>query len=298
MCIWGTLIYAAKLLLQDSFLNFGIVFMLSLLILLVFLALAGQFRSLRLEFESSFYFIEAVLMATIPLISSTIITWFIAVEFPSLDLSFAFTVCYFLYCQLLLPPRPSSHPSAKNSSITHWGGGPYVLSIPMVVAVYLTPIILCPALHLTMHHTVTMSSSLHKLFHFGLSCLFPILTVILSAERQLQYWPEVERPILSSVLFLFKILVTIGLTLCLQTNELLEDLKDFSGLQEPYASVVFLLIVVLLLVAFVLHWLIPPRGDCELILLFPFLSLMLHSNTPLLHSDFKLYSKFCYLWSP
>jgi hypothetical protein len=50
---------------------------------------------------------------------------------------------------------------------------------------------------------------------------------------------------------------------CLQTNELLEDLKDFSGLQEPYASLVFLLIVVLLLGAFVLQWLIPPPGDCK-----------------------------------
>ena len=180
-------------------------------------------------------------MTTIPLISSTILTWFIAVEFPSLDLSFAFTICYFGYCQLLLPPRPSSHPSAKNSLITHWGGGPYVLSLPMVIGVYLTPIILCPALHLTMHHAVTMSSSIHKLFHFGLSCLFPILTVILSAERHLQYWPEVERPVISSLFFLFKILVTLGLTLCLQTNEFLEDIKDFSGLQEPYASIVFLL---------------------------------------------------------
>lgn len=263
MCTWGTLIYASKLLLQDSFLNFGIVFLLSIHLILFFFALIGQFRSLRIEFESFFYFFEVILMTTIPLISSTILTWFIAVEFPSLDLSFAFTICYFFYCQLLLPPRPSSYPSTKNSIITHWGGGPYVLSLPMVMSVYLTPIILCPALHLTMHHTVTMSSSIHKLFHFGLSCLFPILTVILSAERQLQYWPEVERPVIASLFFLFKILVTLGLTLCLQTNEFLEDLKDFSGLQEPYASIVFLLIVVLLLSAVVLHWLIPPRGDCE-----------------------------------
>lgn len=264
MCLWGTLIYAARLLLQDSLLNFGILVILTVLICLIFFALAGQFRALRLEFETSFYFLETILMATIPLISSTILTWFIAVEFPSVDLSFAFSICHFLYCQLLLHPRPASHPAtSKTSKITHWGGGPYVLSIPMVIAVYFTPIILCPALHVTMHHSLAMSSSLHRLFHFGLSCLFPILTVILSAERQLLYWPEAERPIVASLLFLIKILTTIGIALCLQTNEMLEDVKDFSGIQEPYASLVFLLIVLLLLGALVLHWLIPPQGDCR-----------------------------------
>lgn len=265
MCLWGTLIYAARLLLQDSFLNIGILVILTVLMCLIFFALAGQFRALRLEFESSFYFIETVLMATIPLISSTILTWFIAVEFPSVDLSFAFSVCHFLYCQLLLYPRLASHPSTgKTSKITHWGGGPYVLSIPMVIAVYLTPVILCPALHITMHHSIAMSSSLHRLFHFGLSCLFPIMTVILSAERQLLYWPEAERPIIASLLFLMKIFTSIGIAVCLQTTEMLEDLKDFSGLQEPYASLVFLFIIILLLTALVLHWLIPPRGECKL----------------------------------
>jgi hypothetical protein len=236
--------------------------MLSTLLGLVFLALAGQFRALRLEFESSFYFAETILMAVTPLVSSTILTWFIAVEFPSLDLSFAFSVCHFLFVQLLLHPRPTSHPNiAKSSLITHWGGGPYVLSLPMVVAVYLTPVIICPALHITMHHAVAMSSSLHQLFHFGLSCLFPVLTVILSAERQLLYWPEAERPILASVLFLLKVIVLAGLALCLQTNELLEDLKDFSGLQEPYASLVLLSVVLLLLGALILHRLLPAPGD-------------------------------------
>jgi hypothetical protein len=262
MCLWGTLLYAARFLLQESLLNLGVVFMLTTLIGLVFLALAGQFRALRIEFESSFYFIEAILMAVTPLVSSAILTWFIAVEFPSLDLSFAFCVCHFIYTQVLLHPRPTSHPNpTKSSVITHWGGGPYVLSLPMVVAVYLTPVILCPALHITMHHAVAMSSSLHQLFHFGLSCLFPVMTITLSAERQLLYWPEPERPILASLLFLVKVVVSAGLALCLQTNELLEDLKDFSGMQEPYASLVLLSVVLLLLGALILHRLIPPPGE-------------------------------------
>ena len=128
--LWKTLLNIFTL--TISLLNLGILFTLSILLCLLFLALAGQFRALRIEFESSFYFIESMLMTVIPLISSVILTWFVAVEFPSLDISFTFTVCYFLYALMLVAPRISSHPSAaianKGASITYWGGGPYVLS--------------------------------------------------------------------------------------------------------------------------------------------------------------------------
>lgn len=263
MCVWGTLLYASRFLLEDSLLNLGIVFTLTILLGLLLLTLTGQFRALRLEFEPTFYFIETLIVALTPLISSMIITWFVVVEFPYLDISFTFSICHYLYCLILLHPRISSHPNAsKNSIITHWGGGPYILSLPMVIAVYLTPIILCPALHLTMHHAVSMSSSLHKILHFGISCIFPFLTVLLNIERQLLYWPESNRPTISSLVLFFKILCIAGLTLCLQTNELIEDLKDFSGIQEPYASFALLVFVLLLLSAFVLQYLTPAVGEC------------------------------------
>ena len=74
---------------------------------------------------------------------------------------------------------------------------------------------------------------LHKLLHFGLSSLFPIFTIILVAERQTLYWLEGDRPIVASFLFYIKVLTAAGLALCLQTNEIIEDIKDFSGIVIP-----------------------------------------------------------------
>lgn len=257
MCEWGALIYASQNILHESLANLGILGVLTLLLIMIFFALAGQFRGLRAEFETSFYYMESVLMATIPLVASTILTWFVCVEFPGLDLPTSFSVIYYIYLVLMITPRPSSHPSARAKSQTAlgiWTSGPYVLSVPVVVAVYLTPLVLCPALHYIVHHNVAMSGSVHRLLDFLNSFLLPLMMVVLAAERHTLYWADNQaRGRVVDILFSLKIWVAAILTVTMQTNSFVEEIKAFSGIEEPYASLTTIMAVCFILLAVYLH---------------------------------------------
>jgi hypothetical protein len=257
MCEWGALMYASREIIQETLANLGILTVLTILLVMIFFALAGQFRGLRSEFESSFYFTETVLMATIPLVASTILTWFVCVEFPSLDLPTCFAVIYYLYMVVMLSPRPSSHPSARAKAQTAmgiWSAGPYVLSVPVVCAVYMIPLVLCPSLHFIVHHNVPMSGSMHRLLDFLNSFLLPLVLTVLAAERHTLYWSDVQaRGRVGDMLFSLKIWVAAVLTVTMQTNSFVEEVKAFSGIPEPYASLTTVMAAGFILLAVYLH---------------------------------------------
>eukprot|EP00602_Paraphysomonas_sp_CaronLab_P013567 CAMPEP_0185038336 /NCGR_PEP_ID=MMETSP1103-20130426/33864_1 /TAXON_ID=36769 /ORGANISM="Paraphysomonas bandaiensis, Strain Caron Lab Isolate" /LENGTH=546 /DNA_ID=CAMNT_0027576719 /DNA_START=67 /DNA_END=1704 /DNA_ORIENTATION=- len=254
MCLWGTLLFASRLLLEDSLLNIGILVVLTIILMHIFFASSSQFRAMRQEFESGYCFIESVMVCTIPLIASVVLTWFMCVEFPTLDLSHTFAAVYYVYLLVLLSPRTPTRTTIKHDSTpVTWWGGPYVLSLPMVIAAYAVPIILCPALHITLHHNVPMSTSSHRIFDLIASFLFPLILVILAAEKHITYWPESARSHISRNLFLLKLICAAALTLCLQTHPFFEEIKDFSGIEEPFVSVAILAMVCLVLIAIYIH---------------------------------------------
>ena len=255
MCEWGTLIYASRSIVESSIVNMGILGVLTILLIMIFIALAGQFRGLRTELESSFYFLETLLMTTIPLTATTILTWFVCIEFPGLDLPTTFTVIYYIYVVILGAPRPSSHPSARiQTPPTDWAMGRHVLSVPLICTLYITPLLVCPALHITVHHNVAMAGSIHRLLDFLNSFLLPLLSMTLAAERHTLYWTDVStRGRLAERLFSLKLWIVAMLSITLQTNSFVEEVKDFSGISEPFATLTTIAVVMFLLMALYLH---------------------------------------------
>ena len=103
--LWATMVLSARMMLSESILNFPLVVVMGVSLISIFIIICAHFKSLLIEFENSFYFGEVVLFATTPLLSSVIISWFLCVEIPTLDLSFCFSTCYLLNTLWLIAPR-------------------------------------------------------------------------------------------------------------------------------------------------------------------------------------------------
>ena len=113
--LWSTVVWSARLILSESMFNFSVVIVMGVLLFQVFIVICAQFRSLLTEFDSLFYFLEMQMFATMPLLCSATITWFICVEIPSLDFPLCFSTTYFLYVMWMCQPRRSSHPRSLSN---------------------------------------------------------------------------------------------------------------------------------------------------------------------------------------
>jgi hypothetical protein len=249
MGIWGTLLYSGRHLLEESLLNVSMLLVLSLVLLLLFFAVAGMFRGLRLEFDSVFYFMETFLFAVIPLLNASVVSWFVSVEFPMMDLGLTFCSIYYLFLVVLAYPRICSHPmtSHKNKAANK-----FVLSFPVLYAMYLVPVVMSPLLYLSLHHNVSMTS-LHRLVGMVVAVFYPVLLVILAAERHTDYYPEESRKAVSNFLFIGKVFSALAMVILFQSHDIIEEIKFFSGLSEPFASLTIIFSAALLLLSALLN---------------------------------------------
>jgi hypothetical protein len=235
--LWATMVLSARMMLAESIFNFPLVIVMGVVLIAIFLVICGHFKSLLIEFESSFHFVEVVLFATIPLLSSVIISWFLCVEIPSLSLPFCFSTCYSLYTIWLLSPRPSSHPSSATANSFEKTS---VYTLPAVVAktVYAIPVIVSPLLHIALCHNVILSSA-RRQTDIANAFLYPLLCMLMCAESHIDYWngyDENYRRILKLKLSDCKLATSALLFFFLQNHPVLDDLKSLSGLARPIAS--------------------------------------------------------------
>jgi hypothetical protein len=249
MSVWGTLLYSARHLLEESLMNMSVLFVLSLVLIMVFFAVGGMFRGLRMEFDAVFYFMETLMFASIPLLNASVVSWFLSVEFPMMDLGFTFTTCYYLFLVVLAYPRLCSQPVISHRNKT---SNKFVLSFPVLYAMYLIPVVMSPVLYLTLHHNVSMTS-MHRLVGMILSIFYPVLMVILAAERHTDYYPDESRKAVSNFLFIGKVFVSLGMVILFQSNDIIEEIKFFSGLPEPFASLTIIFSASLLLLSALLN---------------------------------------------
>ena len=134
--LWSTVVWSARLILSESMFNFSVVIVMGVLLFEVFIVICAQFRSLLTEFDSLFYFLEMQMFATIPLLCSTIITWFICVEIPSLDFPLCFSTSYFLYVMWVCQPRRSSHPRSLSNHTVGITGSCRIPSLPSIALIF------------------------------------------------------------------------------------------------------------------------------------------------------------------
>jgi hypothetical protein len=137
----------------------------------------------------------------VPLISASIIAWFLCVMVPSFDISLTFAFSYFAYVLWLCGPRLCSQPlvirdSTNARSVRH---RTFVLNLSMMKAVYLIPIIVCPGLYAATSHNVLFSSSTHVM-EFAVSILWPVVLMSICAQRHMLYWPAADEASASGII--------------------------------------------------------------------------------------------------
>lgn len=235
--LWATMVLSARMMLSESILNFPLIIVMGVVLIAIFLVICGHFKSLLIEFESSFYFIEVILFATIPLLSSVIISWFLCVEIPTLSLPFCFSTCYSLYTIWLVAPRASSHPSSATANSFE---KTIVFALPSAVAkaVYAIPVIVSPLLHIAVCHNVILTSP-RRQTDIAVTFLYPLLCMLMCAEQHIDYWnghDENYRRILKLKISDCKLATSALLFFFLQNHPVLDDLKSLSGLTKPIAS--------------------------------------------------------------
>lgn len=234
LALWATMILAAREMLSESVMNIPLVLVMGAILISVFVIISSNFKSLLNEFGSAFYFSEVVLFATIPLMSSVIISWFLCVEIPALNLPFCFSSCYFLYAMWLGAPRESSHPLSRSSNAP---GNTMLYTLPENVlrAVYVVPLIVAPALHIALCHHVILDSW-GRVMGLSVSFIYPYLCILVCAENQIKYRPKERRPRILNDINNKKLGASALLFFFMQNHPILDDLKKLSGEPKAYSS--------------------------------------------------------------
>jgi hypothetical protein len=102
----GSVMYAAQVFLEESFWNVSFVLVVGILMFFTYVLFMSFFYGIADEFSSMFQTLEVLILASLPLVASSLITWFLCVELPSLDIVTTFSMVYFFYVLLCCSPRP------------------------------------------------------------------------------------------------------------------------------------------------------------------------------------------------
>ena len=252
--LWATLVLSARTLLSESYVNFPLVIVMGLALVLIFIVICSNFRSLLNEFSNLFYVSEVLLFGTIPILSSSIIAWFLCVEIPNLDLSFCFSSTYALYVLLLNSPRKSSHPSSYTSTSYE---RIFVHTLPknILLVVYSLPLFIGPLLHTVVTHNVIFDSW-SRVSGVVTSFLLPSILILTCAENHIAYWKKEESPVILKNISNTKLILSAILFFLIQNHPIFDDIRKISNLPSPIASAILCGIAMLSSLVVYLHKLI------------------------------------------
>eukprot|EP01038_Epipyxis_sp_PR26KG_P004662 gene4662-6550_t len=252
MILFSSLVWAARNILIESIYNFSLVILMGIILFYTLVIVVGHFNSVVNELGMLFMITELLLFATIPIISSSFIAWFLCVEVPSFDLEICFVCCYFAYVFYLGKPRYVSFRNVREQASTH---STPVIMIPfnVLMVMYSIPIIISPIIHVTVHHNV-LSTSLTRLIGYSFSILFPSSLMIFCARKQIYVYFSVEyKWKIQQILSILQYFVVGALVFILQFHPILDELKSFSALHEPYPTRILILSSFLIAFAFLLY---------------------------------------------
>lgn len=191
--VWVTLIWAARLLLYESLINFSLLVIMGQVLFALFVLICGNFDSIVQEFPAVLMSCESFLFASIPVYSAVILTWFICVEIPDVDTSICFTIVYYIFLMQLGPPHRSYLKTAKSSSnnlqemnvYTKIDDKDYVLSSQLILFLDIFPIFFTGIMSVCSHHMVMFSSMYHLFSPLVPSLLsFLLMSICLSSQRK------------------------------------------------------------------------------------------------------------------
>lgn len=257
--IFSTLIYAARHILGEGIAHFPFVLSLGCATSYIFFAVLLQFSSLSNDSDGFTSTMHALVCSTVPLVCSSIITWYICVQTRELDIGVCFSLCYFAYMVWMQRPQTlrgkivenfnsnsgnSSTPIPTSTTTTSLDRVP-LLSLRLM---HLIPIVVSPILYLTLHHhIISVQHFLHTLLDLSVAILFPVLLMTFSADMQVRYNAYQTDPLMrfrnvtdNFSIFVVKTISPVFLLLSVHNHPLLDDIKAFAQLSDQVASALFI----------------------------------------------------------
>jgi hypothetical protein len=229
LALWGSLLYAARYLLQRSFLyNIPLLITFAVVLVWIFIVLAGDFRSVRNEFDSSLLVAEAWLFTVMPMTCSALVTWCLCVELPSLEFPLCFSMVYCAYLAVMARPRKSCLGGTVANSDPRSSVWSYIIAERDLLALYVLPCVVSPLLYIIVHRNVIMNFG-PRIQGLLLSIAVPSILVLTVAERQIDYWPADNQKSMSQFLEMWKLgMLFVGI-FSIKDHHFFDDLKVFSA---------------------------------------------------------------------
>ena len=282
LVLLSCLVWAARVFLTESILNFSLVLLIWIVLFYTFLTCCNFFDGIVNEVGVLVVLLDILMFATLPLVGAALITWFLCVEIPSFDLSLTFNITYFAYTMLLCQPRLVSNiwkrrrgndGDASSGGSTSGRRNQMITLIPGNIAalVYVFPVVASLAVHVSLHHNV-ISTAQTRIMNLLLSVLIPAALMLYAARSHKTYFvgsnsdgvinggtgtgggnsaddgQTIKKALDSGAVF-----VTAMLLLCLQNHVMFDELKDFSGLSHNTAGYFLIGAIGFIMAAFDLH---------------------------------------------
>lgn len=257
------LVWAARVFLSESMLNFSVILLMWVVLFFSFLVTCNFFVGIVNDVGIVLGAMNQLMFATLPLLSAALISWFLCVEIPTLDLLLCFNAVYFLYVLYLGKPREISllvKKNGKTSPTTPTAAPVKVILEPHVLLLmYIIPIVMTVLMHVAVHHNV-LSTNHTRVTNFIMSLLVPCLLMTYCAYKQLArpsldfhsedagFFANLPRYLDVSTLILSTLLVW-----CLDRHPIMDEIKSFSELDADMAGYAIMAAVGLVFAAFVIH---------------------------------------------
>ena len=99
------IVWSSRVFLSESIWNFSLILLIWIVIFYTFIITCNFFYGIVREFAMILSILNLLIFVTLPTIGSAIISWFLCIEIPSLELGRCFVITYFIYMIYLIKPR-------------------------------------------------------------------------------------------------------------------------------------------------------------------------------------------------
>jgi hypothetical protein len=243
-------------------LNFSLIILMWMVLLFAVLISCNYFVGIARELSIVLVVMNQLIFATLPMLAASIISWFLCVEIPSMDLLLSFNAIYFIYTLYLGRPRVTT-PELKKSGKVSPTSAPRQLqtTLPphLLILMYGVPVVITICMHIAVHHNV-LATTHTSVTNFLLSVLIPCLLMTFCAYKQLlpqrESYPSGNSAFMDALPKLLDgstLALSTALIYCLESHPMLDELKSFSELSERAASYCIMAATGLIAAAFALH---------------------------------------------
>lgn len=237
---------------QESISNFTMILVMGISIFASVSTIVSAFKSFYLEFDTFFFFMESVVFAVVPLVSSSLLTWFLSIEIPAIDIFVSFPLLYFFFSMLLLTPRESSYSKYLRESNPEINSLAYVVPFSVFRIVWSIPIVMNPILYYAISHNVILIGREHWI-GLSLSFLIPAVLMCILLKSCMSYFESSRVESYQWYLDNLILGISLGIGICIQNYPIFDDIKALTFQDQRLTNISISVVFAMILATVVLN---------------------------------------------